>query len=221
VKIFPKSVTMKKTEVKSQYFASVHKLPLSRFIDCLIDGDLSSLIIEGKPSEEELAQAWETILDEYQELLGSGDAEFKQFLSTCKELTGLQSKYNKIALLLNVLENVGLVEEFATQVRRLINKNLKFDIKQGEQYKRDIKYCQGVLRSLHLQISIKEKAVEAIQKSNPKKGRAMTRLDFQTILVNLSDFSGYLLTDQITVADYCTRINRYNQYIQSNPKKAK
>ncbi len=203
--------------IKATYYTSIHKLKLSAFIDCLIDGNYSVLVIEGEPAPDELLEAWAKIYSDYLDALGTADPSFIRFLMLSRDLIRLQTKHNKIESLLTVLQEV-YVAQFAAILRQLINKPLRFDISKPEAYKKDIKTCVGILKGMELRISIKESEVAAIQKENATEAKPMTRADFQATLVNLSDFAGYHISDQISTGEFCTRINLFNKHLQTKKK---
>ena len=54
---------------------SCSTLPLSHFIEIIINGDLRWLITNGSPSQEQLAAAWDDILEEYLSLIKTDKAD--------------------------------------------------------------------------------------------------------------------------------------------------
>jgi hypothetical protein len=51
----------------------INDVPLSVFIDCICDNDYKGLIISGKPTNEEIATAFEAIYEQYIEAVGGKD----------------------------------------------------------------------------------------------------------------------------------------------------
>src|SRR5690606_32938883 len=55
---------------RSNLYRSCSTLSMELFLQCLCDGNLKALIIEGGATDEELQEAWLIILSEYHELKG-------------------------------------------------------------------------------------------------------------------------------------------------------
>ena len=206
---------------EARYYNSINKLPLANFVDCLCDNDFNALVIQGEPSAIELVEAWAKILDEYNDLLGQSNDEYKQYYSNYKNLARLKSKQYKILMLAEVMDKIGYVDAFASHLRKLLNKpNLKFDITKPEQYSRDLKTCFAMVKGLNIQIFMIESELETISVRMDNASEAPKRDDFINTLITLSDFAKRELDPEtITVYSYCVRINRLNEYTRKQQSK--
>lgn len=66
------------------------RIPLKIFLDCLYDKDYSGLIIEGRPTREQLLQAWEKVYVEYADL--SNDENGNELFKKTVEINYISGK---------------------------------------------------------------------------------------------------------------------------------
>jgi hypothetical protein len=199
----------------AKYHTTIHKLTLSKFIDCICDRNYQSLVIEGEPSEDVLLEAWINIVDQYNDILGQSDMDYRLYLSQYRELAQMRSKQQKILLLTEVLDKIGYVELFAKRLNNLlITQPLKFDITNQEIYAKDIARCYNRVRGLNIHIHLIESQIKFIESRLNQGGVAVPkREDFENALINISDHAGRELDpDVITVYNYCMRVVRLNEY---------
>src|ERR1044072_6283374 len=62
---------MQTTIPSAKWYHRITELPLSRFVDCLVDDTIYALVLSGKPTDEELNAAWVSIQGEYAEAIGN------------------------------------------------------------------------------------------------------------------------------------------------------
>jgi len=86
----------------SNLYLSINKLPLSIFIDCLVDNEFNKLIIEGKATNEQLQQAWEKIMEEYGNAVAPNEVSNK--LQDVKTLARKEYQIKRIELVLDLLD---------------------------------------------------------------------------------------------------------------------
>lgn len=194
---------------------SIHDTPLYKFIEALCDGNIHALTLEGNPPEAELQASWSAIMNEYTEVLGS--VEQKYYLSLLKEATRLEMTLTQIHSLIEVLRNFW-AKPLADQLNKISQTNFPFDPNNPEQYDKDLTRCynrsRGVLLALQLKKDQLEKAAAKL-----KGDQKPDRLYFENALITLSDHAHLHLTDRIMTSEFCTRLNRYTKFIESQPKK--
>jgi len=211
-------------------YQSISELPLSRFIDAVVDNNLFSLIKSGnaQPDMLQLSAAWKNILDEYTEAMGSH--EYKLYISLLREKEQLIIDYNLIRALVYAMHNVqdyiiseGFVvdndvisfqKESGKSISDILRYNFVFNNKDNTSYRSELD--KAIRRSgiIKIQIDLKAMALEAIQKKNIKSGGKMDRKYFDSILITISDHAKYEITESITVSKFCERIKRYNNYCE-------
>lgn len=192
-------------------YQGISDLPLTRFIDCSVDGNLYALVISGKPTEEELQSLWDKIKLQYADVIK--DAEYKLYASISNELARLEITYSEITSALRELKNY-YTKEFAGKVNEWLRSSFKFNVELPDDYDNDLKRAGNRSKGIKLDIDLKKMTVEAMKKKFDSKGAA-TRESFQAILITLSDHVKYEIRESITVYEYCERIHRCNKYYDS------
>lgn len=198
--------------VLSSTCLSIHKLPLHRFIDCIVDGNLHSLIISGNPSETELQLVWAGILQEHSQAIGNN--EYKLYTSLLKEITLIKITYDQIHEAVKVLQLI-YSEYLCAELNKLLKTNCQFNPQDNASYQAELSKCLRRARSLIIKHDLKKIQFESIQKKQEGKGSKFTREYFVSVLITLSDFAKYPIQDTITVGEYDERIKRFNTYLDA------
>jgi hypothetical protein len=206
------------TGKKAVLHRSIHKLPLARFIDCAVDNNLRALIIEGIPEEVELIEAWNEISQDYTDALGSVDQDRR--IKLYKEITRLQLKVATVEQFIPILKNT-YVKKFADYVNAALFTKFSFDIKNPEQYDKELEKCLKRVKGIRIDIKSEEAILKSIEER--KKGSQepkYTREYFGSILINLSDQAGFDIDEEkISTYKFCERVKRYIDYIEKLKKR--
>lgn len=197
-----------------KWYRTIHELPLSKFIEVAVDGNLSGLIISGFPSEEELTNAWTEIMSDYSDMIG--DHEAKLYFQLTRDITVM-------AITLNQIENlVKLLEDYHyPPMEDMLNSLLRTRFKFKEKRREELKKCIAMSKGISLKKDLKELQLEGMRSKFEKEGAKPTREYFQAILITLSDFAKYHITDSITTYEFCERIHRLNQAVENRKNKKK
>lgn len=204
----------------SQYYHNTTELPLSRFIDCIVDDNLHALVISGNPTTEQLSQAWHTIRIQYADAMR--DIDYISFARLNREVAQLQMLNSQIQIAITELKN-----RYTIQFHRALNELLKYkfhlDVNNPEAYDKELRRATNRSKGNLLELRIKEITLNSMLEKMANKGHVMTREYFQQTLITLSDHAEYRLrADDMTVFEYCDRVRRLNTYIDSmQPKKRK
>lgn len=216
------------SEIK--YHTSLNDLPLNKFIDCIVDNNLSALIIshgEELPSSEELSAAWDNILAEYAELTGT--SEYRMFCELYKEVEILKITLTQISVLAargnaETGEMQGILrmtydEYFADELNKLLKTKCRFNWNDQKSYHAELDKCVNRGKAFKIKYDLKKMQFEAIEKKNlGKKGERPTRQYFTSILVTLSDHAKYRIEETIKMPEYCERIRRFAEYCEVQKK---
>ena len=192
-------------------------LPLKNFETCLLDKNLSSLIISGFPKEVDLMFAWETIIQEYTEALGS--SEFILYRNMFKQVEILKLDMAMLTMLVTGLrKNYSL--KLCGELNAMLRTRFPFNIKDVKSYLSDLKKCEGRMGGLKINLDLKVLEFEAIKKNHEEKnaGKPIDNNYFTSMLVILSRVNGFRLTKDISVREYC---EYYRQCAQENEKSKK
>jgi hypothetical protein len=202
--------------IESKWCTSIHDTPLYKFIEALCDNNLFALVIAGAPQSYQLNDAWENILTEYSEAIGS--TEHKLYLSLLKEITISQGTLFQIERVIELMYGFH-TKQFAELLNKLLRVRFDFDPSKPKEYDALLSRCYNRSRSLVVDIKLKQIQLEVMEGKMMKDGVAPTRLYFDNSLITLSDYAGFHLTNQIMTSEFCTRLKRYAQYIENKNKK--
>ncbi len=195
----------------SKWYRSISELQLSQFIRVTVDENIYALVISGKPSDEDLIEAWGQIQLQYADAMK--DNEYKLLVSLMKEVHRISILYDSIHMAIAELRK-RYVKQFADRLNRWLESSFKFDVRFPDDYEEDLKRAYNRSKGIKLDLDLKRASYEAIQKKFSSAGNKLTREYFQGILITLSDHVRYPVTDSVTVFEYCDRIRRLNDHLK-------
>ncbi len=187
-------------------YRTCDETPLSVFIKCVVDGDLSALIIEGSPAVEDLAEAWAMLYGEYLDLINSG--EHKYVLSLQKEIAILDNEIQMIELCLYVL-TIGYVEEIDEFLKTL---DVYTDLDPlNPSYYQKIKAANDSLAQRRMELKIKTNEYQNYLKNNETRTE-VTRRYFTKTLLDIAKHRGIatIKPANITVEEYAIMLEDLN-----------
>lgn len=174
---------------------SAYKCKLNVFIDCLLSNNYSGIDVDNSHNEQERQNAFNTILDEYIDILKSGNKEQKVYIS---KLMAKQAKLAELTFLLNSCDMA-----FTPHLHNLLNTLL-------------VKYYNGIANYSRIEIDIKTTQIDinAIRKqiaSGNENGEQATYKTFEQTLNTLSKHNEvFLKSDELTVARYALLLKQYD-----------
>jgi hypothetical protein len=199
----------------NRYHRTASTLPINRLIDVSCDQRLDGLIIEGKPSQSDLIDAWENILMEYTELIGS--AESKHAFTLERKIALLNCKITLVDICLKVLKvsrNDEAVKELAA-----LGYRRPFNWKDPASYQKDIEAVHSRSKTLIELLRQAEADQERLGRS--QKGEK-TRADWMDEKVVLGKYLGYRIDGEITtVAEYASIYKSFVKSTESDGSRGK
>lgn len=177
------------------------------FLDALCDDNLSSLIIDGKATKDQLTQAWVLILSEYYELRGEGIDGNEQW-SLSRDIQKLNNHLHILDICVQfLLEKYS--ESIADSVRRL---GYSFRPAQLEpvDYINELNAVvqKSKLRYTQLQQLIKQLESKMEDAGNEKPKREI----FEKNLLHFEEMQGVAYAmEELTVSKYLMLENKCNQ----------
>jgi hypothetical protein len=198
------------------FYRSISNLPLFKYRDCTVNGNLSALIISGFPPESELRSAWLDIQQEYADVIG--DNEQRNYLNALKEVNILNCTLEQIKICIDWLRKClpflpndsiqEYVNKFGSDINTFVDAAYVFDHNDQDRYLKNLdnaeRRSKGVMLSLQVAMANEEALRPAAGNQKPDEAY------FQNMLINLSDAAGYYITDTITVLEFAQRIKRLN-----------
>ena len=203
-------------ETKGIVYEKIYDLPLNKFIDCIVDGNLASLTISGYPTQEHLTTAWSNILAEYSELIGTD--EYRMYVQLYKEVNIIKITLNQITIAISILRLVR-DDYFVKELNELLGTDCKFNWNDPASYQAECNKCMNRSASLKIKLDLKTMQFEAIEKKNAGTGEKLERQYFTSILITLSDHVKYRIEDTIKMSEYCDRLKRFSDYCEQIKKK--
>lgn len=192
------------TSPLSKFYRSINELPLYRFIDAVVDNNIYALVQSGTPSHDELATAWNDILDQYANANAGND--HKHYVNLYREVSILTLQYNSIQ---QWVEGMRIIyyAPFAILLNKTLRQKFKFDPTQPTEYAAELNRCINRSKSIRISIDLKDAALKQAKGKHESESKP-TREYFQSVLITLSDYAKYELNDNMTVFAYCERFKR-------------
>jgi hypothetical protein len=202
----------------AKWYRHITEMPLSRFIDVVVDDNFAALIITGYPPIEELQMAWGVIQGECADTVEG--QEHKMYVSLFKEVNILALNLQTINCLVEMLEQI-YYPEFAAALNKLLNTSFKFDPFDPAKYMATLKNCMMRSKAIKINLDLKQMQLQAMQAKVEEPGKKVTREYFQSILITLSNHVKYPVSDSITVYEYYDRLKRFNRECDELRKQVK
>jgi hypothetical protein len=212
------SMPTETTTTSSKWYQDITLLPLSKFIEVVVDDNYSALIIAGFPSQLELQMAWSAIKQQYAEEMG--DSETVLYVSLYRELTVLAINMAQVEKIIKVLRRF-YKQSLGDMLNDILNSDFKFDYEDTEAYHKMLDICSNMAKGFKIDFDLKSIHFKSIQEKNADAESTYTRPYFQNILITISDYARYPIQESITVYEFCTRVKRYNAVCKELDKKRK
>jgi hypothetical protein len=194
-------------------YRSITQLPLSRFIDVVVDGNLYALVISGKPTEQDLTEAWDEIRMQYAEAMKDG--EYRLLTSIINEYHRISITYEQVLKFIEILKD-RYVPQFAKRLNRYLSTSYKFDVRFPDDYDNDLKRARNNTAGIMLDLKMKQAAYDqAVKKQSAATGDKATREYFISILTTLGNHVGFRITSDISTYEFCDRISRLNKEMEA------
>lgn len=195
----------------AKWYLHITELPLNRFIDCLVDGNINALVISGKPTGEDLMTAWVNIQAEYADAVGTN--EYRLYVGILKEVLILGATMAQIDCLITLLEEF-YHPEILSRLNKLLRTSFTLDPSDEEKYKATLKRFRMRSKGVKMDLDLKEIQLEGMKKKMEGTATKPDRAYYHSVLVTLSDYAKYHISDTLTVFEYCERLRRYTNYCE-------
>jgi hypothetical protein len=184
-------------------------LPLSIFIDCLINKNLRRLTKSGNPTQKELTSAWDQIYSEYCDL--SGSPGYKVYMLLNKEIGYLRSKILAVKCCLEVLRYRP--SDKAISQLRAYGYAYVFDFEDKVSYLKDLTMVGSKIKTAELALELKTK--ELLKMNSESKSDTLTESTFTDIMTALSKYIGHRIDPkEITVSEFASIRKMYDQEME-------
>jgi hypothetical protein len=185
-------------------YRQIFTLPLDHFITAYCDQHLSALVIEGTPPADELAKAWEEILEEWSERMQADD--FKDIQDATREINCYKTTYNTIKTIVGLLEFFPVpdtIDELQPELERWLGFPCPLDREKKHLFLQQLEMAMG-----HATRMLTEALALEAQLPRPEKqeARRMDRDFFDEVIVSLSRFNKYKISKRETTVSEFTAL---------------
>jgi hypothetical protein len=203
------SMPLKHTDQASQsaqWYQHITDLPLPKFIECDVDGNLSALVKSGFPDQETVYRAWLNIKTEYADAVGT--SAHRLYVNLLRDVSILNLTLEAINQIVEILES-RFYPQLVTWLNKTLSTTFIFDPKDPVKYKAVLKNALMRSKAIKINIDIKEKQLSVMKAQNEGIGQVPTREYYLGYLITLSNHAKYQLPSDITVFEFCERIKRF------------
>lgn len=192
-----------------ELYLTCSQLPLNIFIECLIDGNLTKLVIKGRADGDKLAIAWGTIYYEYISLNQSPESEYIHKLQTDISLLNDEIQNVETCLIYLSPEYINLCKGRHIEIIDLLKYyGYRQTIDINSDYSKVLIGIQNQLAPKKMRRDGKVKELDEYIKAKAKD--TITRSYFDNILIKLSRFQGYhVRAKDVTVTEYIMLLKDY------------
>lgn len=198
------------TKAPLKLYQNIHKLPLSVFIDCLVDNDYEKLIIEGEATHVELFNHFETLYMQYIEAAGGKDAVNKLYktgrLVTLRMQTGLFAQVQEALKQYPTEEMFMLLYDFPQYNPPLM------DYSVGN-IEKVLKPMIAEWKSDLVDLANLEAAQPKEETKDDNPGYSHTY--FMTAITGIEHALKVYIPENITVGKFCSWVVRYKEYVRA------
>lgn len=176
------------------------RLELDRFLDVLYDKDFDRLIIEGRPTEAALKEAWNKIYLQFTEI--SGEGSYNEVLDKVTKINTLNAK---IYLIDGIVKHLKIGFD-PILVKMLNEMGFPCDLKEDEDPEKKLKMVVARAKRLVIEMDIAQKDLDKLQEVHQgTTGREY----YEDWLDALSKHRTYAVkAKDITVSQFCRAIKK-------------
>lgn len=216
-------------EKQAKLYKGIADLPFTVFLRCLLDSDLSALVVEGYPTAEEVNECWLHIVSEYTQAIQ--DTRFTDTVRKAARIELINSRITVVEGVIKILEQrppQDIVDQLLPILKQERIRDMEFDLKNPVRYE----YClQNALAQLgsDKDAALNEtRQIEAMRLADDKKP---TRQRYVDTFAEISKYMGFrvsindngLMTDEFC-SYYRNLMEHYRQQeaqIRANERNAR
>jgi hypothetical protein len=198
-----------------RWYQSINTLPLHKFIDVAVDGNIYSLVISGDPNKDNLLSAWSDIQGEYADIIG--DTESKFYLKLSKEISILKITLTQIHVMIESLAKC-FYQPHLDNLNKLLHTKYTLDPDKPDQYFKTLNAALMRSKGIKIDLDLKQAHFKAIEEKNTAEKAPYTREYFISVLIALTNHAKVHINDSITVFEFAKRLKDLVNYSQQMEK---
>ena len=185
-----------KSEQSYSIYDSAYNCPLKVYISVVCDKDYQSMVKSGKVEQSVLENAFCKIMDEYSDLSGSKNQQLQTYYNYRAQIVALEVCLNLLSL-----GEIDRVVESLNKIGLRCEKPINDDGLKVLAEKIDFRLKDRTLRM--------KKVAKEMEGARKKE---LTKRDFYEQLVAISQWAGFRLSDEITLAEYALYVKKAHEY---------
>jgi hypothetical protein len=189
----------------------IHEIDVNAWVKCYCENDLRPLIIDGKPTPEQLQERFQEILIEYHDRIGSHES--RSMVSMRKKIVRTRAKLIIVPMLIQNYLLTGKKE-----LKDLAAK-YSFRFESTMHPELIIKHLQAHIKNWEVELDMYQKDLDnyiAARHSDDK----VTRETFIKNIVHMRK-EGFDVSMKTMLDEYAVSIQLFNQYIESKTKEVR
>ena len=187
-------------------FHTLKTLMIPAFIEVL-KGDLSLIVAEGEPTEQQLKECWERLHNEYLEL--TADDNLKHYIRETGRIDDLQGKIERVNMYLLCLLELYEAEFISPKILEALGKegyHVHFDKEHPDKYFEDLNLIPSLLKKKENELNQLRKKYDGMMDS--KREMSIDQI-VGANLTTISDAMKMQINEsQLSVFMYCNYLNR-------------
>lgn len=198
-------------------YTSCDNLPLSNFINIVVDGDLSQLYAEPARfihKQSDLSSIWENIFNEYNEL--TNNTQSRHIFNLIKEIKYIDGKNKTVSECISLLSQVNDVNEYQETIDILNSFGCSHIKITNENKFTTLPRCETVCKRFIIELNQKEAEYQSLNSDDNNKA---TKQDFYETISYISEHLHGKTIDvhKTTVSMYVADLNLIkNKLTKSN-----
>lgn len=187
---------------------SFKTLPFNAYRDCLIEKDLSKLVISGEPPQEILLSSWEEIQEEVSLRLGGDIKKNIRGIFLVETLNSKITRLTSTVLLFIRQPIIELIEVFENEGWKYDRKKIEKEIEEGN-IKPYVQYLRNKIGNLQYKFELEKKKYEAKETEEP------THEMYLDLFAEIRKLEGREIPDTILMPEFCNYYKRLMKYAET------
>ena len=190
-------------------------LRFKSFIKAQVNKDLSVLIVEGKPTPQDLQAAWNELISQYHELVGNTDVV--AYLKRMARIEAYSAKVLHVEAICLGIEQVTDLPHVIEMLVKLLNiwgYSRQFTPESTQSDLKYIRNCNGNDRLKLKKIQIEQDEYEQKEaKKAQKQGKSDPKKDFMSLLHAIESHKKMVFDrDKLNMYDFAMYVNELKEY---------
>lgn len=189
-------------------YSSCYTCPLNVYIRVVCDNDFNALVISGNPTEDAIKEAAGKLFAEFSQLCGDSSAS--------RHNTLLREIYMYRAQIVgySICARLMLMDDLECAVKNLNELGFRCKMPENEKEIESLgERLSSKIKEKTIRMKKAQKDFESLKET--KQGEKPTRRYFVDQLIEISKWLGFRVTDDITIAEYASYLNKMKEYVET------